>query len=246
MKGLFGDIYQVANECLAPIFQDPANRGRSWDRCYSFFQRYHNLNQKQQQENKEIACLHLGFFLASWGMFRGSGFLIQKDYTIYGDVIDLLLDQEYEALWYPDFFQYLLTSNAPILKNSGRFYLIFALAERLRDFISSLMIIRSHRSSPENAQATETIITKILMGTAGCVPAYDTYFKEGLKDCNIHRCGSFSTSSFARLLNICRENNLWTTLQKRPIKYYGVAYPIMRVVDIYFWAKGFNSAQDNH
>jgi hypothetical protein len=61
MNGLFDDLYDVAAECLKPLVKDPANRGRSWDRCYSFFQKYHRFNQKQRQANRELACLHLVF-----------------------------------------------------------------------------------------------------------------------------------------------------------------------------------------
>ena len=82
MNGVFNDLHIVAEQCLSPIVEDPANRGRSWDRCYSFFQRYHELSREKQKAKKELACLHLGFFLASWGMFRGSGSLMQKEYTI--------------------------------------------------------------------------------------------------------------------------------------------------------------------
>lgn len=242
---VFNDLYEIAEQCLTPIVQDPANRGRSWDRCYSFFQQYHTLNPEQQQARKEPACLHLGFYLASWGMFRGSGFLIHKDYTIYEGVIDLLLSEEYEALWEPEFFEDLLTGDNRIQHDSQEISLIFTLKQQIKNYVNGLTVIKNHLEDVENAHATDTVISKILMGTIGCTPAYDTYFRKGLSTCEIYRCGSFTTTSFARLLNICRQNSLLATLQQRPIQYHCVVYPVMRVVDLYFWTKGFNANYNN-
>ena len=131
MNGIFDDLYQLPDECLAPIVQDPANTGRSWDRCYSFFQKYHGCDREQQQVSIELACLNLGFYLASRAMFRGV--LIHKDYTIYEGVIDLLLAQEYEGLWEPDFFQDLLMGEDAIPQENEQVTLILKLAEQIRD-----------------------------------------------------------------------------------------------------------------
>lgn len=230
---------------MAPIVQDPTHRGRSWDRCYSFFQCYNGLNEKEQRAKRELACLHLGFYLASWGMFRGSGTLIQKDYTIYGRIVNLILQHEYETLWKPEFFRNLLTSDNRIQHDSQEISLIFKLEKQIRNYINSLTVIKNHLEDVENAHATDTIISKILMGTIGCTPAYDIYFRKGLSTCEICRCGSFTTTSFARLLNICRENGIWIMLQEQPVEYYGVVYPVLRVVDLYFWTKGFNANYNN-
>jgi len=245
MNVIFDDLYQLAEECLVPIVRDQANRARSWDRCYSFFQRYHGGGREQQQANKELACLHLGFYLASWGMFRGSGSLIHKDYTIYEGVIDLLLAQEYEGLWGLDFFKDLLTSEDQISEDNEQVGLIFSLKGQIQDYINGLTIIKNHQSPEENARATDTIITKILMGTLGCTPAYDTYFRKGLAACDIRRCGSFTIRSFVKLLNVFWENRLWSKLQEQPVECYRVVYPLMRVVDLYFWTKGFNANMNN-
>ena len=118
MNEIFADLYEVAEECLSPIVRDPTNRGRSWDQCYTFFQTYRNWTAKERQANRELACLHLGFYLASWGMFRGSGALIQKDHTIYGDIIDLLLADAYEGLWRADFFDGLLAGDDALSPNN--------------------------------------------------------------------------------------------------------------------------------
>lgn len=42
--------------------------------------------------------LQLAFYLASWGMYRGSSFLLQKDYRIHIPVVKELLRNKYNPL----------------------------------------------------------------------------------------------------------------------------------------------------
>ncbi len=51
---------------------NPDDRYTSFDYCYNYFRTTNDLNQ-----DIEKSCLVLGFYLASWGMFRGSSFLLQ-------------------------------------------------------------------------------------------------------------------------------------------------------------------------
>ena len=49
------------------------DRYSSFDYCYNYF-----LTTKDLTKDIEKSCLTLGFYLASWGMYRGSSFLLQK------------------------------------------------------------------------------------------------------------------------------------------------------------------------
>lgn len=51
----------------------PNERYTSFDYCYNYF-----LTTNDLEKDIERSCLTLGFYLASWGMFRGSSFLLQK------------------------------------------------------------------------------------------------------------------------------------------------------------------------
>ena len=239
MNGVFEDLYQVAEEYLSPMIRDPANRGRSWDQCYTFFEWYRRQDQADRQANQELACLHLGFYLASWGMFRGSGSLLQKDYTIYEGIIEILLAQEYNGLWQPDFFGNLLADGEQI--DEGQVQLIYQLKDQIEHYVIGLPIIRSPSAQEENANCTDVITSKILLGTLACTSAYDRFFCRGLPASGLLRCGSFTSGCFTRLLNYCRECELWQRLQEQPIICHEVPYPIMRVVDLYFWKKGFDA-----
>ena len=59
----------------------PDHRYKSWEHCYFFFKKLRN--KELSERDIELAQLHLAFYLASWGMYRGSSFLLQKDYTVY-------------------------------------------------------------------------------------------------------------------------------------------------------------------
>ena len=60
---------------------DSHHRYKSWEHCYRHFTQRDRIRARGDMGIDE-ASLHLGFFLASWGMYRGSSFLLQKDYKI--------------------------------------------------------------------------------------------------------------------------------------------------------------------
>jgi type IV secretory pathway VirB6-like protein len=73
------------------------DRFRSFEHCYLFFKKLNRDGSFAQ--HKERAMLHLGFYLASWGMYRGSSFLLQYDYNIYSPIVDILFKKKYSLLW---------------------------------------------------------------------------------------------------------------------------------------------------
>jgi len=242
----FGDLAKVARAYFCPVERDSANREKSWVKCYEFFQDYHAKPREQQEKETELASLHLGFYLASWGMFRGSGPLIHKDSSIYKGVIDVLLAKEYRQLWGQEFIQGLLTCENAILPHDPGVGLIFDMADRIRDYFSQLVIIKGPDKHREHARCSDTLVTKILMGTLACTPAYDTNFCTGLRsEGNANVCASFSKNCLAQLMNLCRENRLWQALKDNPLPHAADAYPPMRVVDLYFWHKGYKRNQED-
>jgi hypothetical protein len=87
--------------------------------------------------------------------------------------------------------------------------------------------------------ATETLVTKIMMGALGCAPAYDIYLREGLREGSLPQ--AFSEKSNLKMLEFCdKESDDFEKarrhLNQRPQRL--VDYLIMRVVDIYFWQRG--------
>jgi len=195
------------------------HRGKSWEHCYVFFRRH-----KQIRNDKELldkAALHLGFFLASFGMLRASSFLIKRDYKFYLPIIEILLRDKYEQLWnvgIPDDIQ---------------IELIFDLKHRLEEEIKNL---NKSTGDNENHQ-TDMIISKILMATIGCVPAYDRFFMDGVG----HGLNGFNKKSFKKLIDkIQKDANLKRVCDASiNIQDPKHEYPPMKLVDLYFWLKGY-------
>lgn len=61
------------------------------------------------------------------------------------------------------------------------------------------------RGSALKNNLSETLITKILMGTLGCVPAYDRYFVAGLKSQKM-ASGTYNIKSILQLVDFYEKN----------------------------------------
>lgn len=89
-------------------YRNPTDRYASFDYCYNYFQNF-RLNDKIPQiaepENLQNSCLHLGFYLASWGMFRPSSFLFQKSIKHYESFIKDIVNFD-KRIWSIDVDSY--------------------------------------------------------------------------------------------------------------------------------------------
>lgn len=66
---------------------DFSKRFSSWDLCYNYFNETKNID-------INLAGLHIGFYLASWGMFRGSSELLNSGINIYNDLAELVINKK--------------------------------------------------------------------------------------------------------------------------------------------------------
>jgi hypothetical protein len=197
---------------------DPHHRYRSWEHCYDFFRRATPAGIVQQRNH---AALQLGFYLASWGMYRNS-FLLQHAYSVHLRVVDRLALPAFAPLWTVD-----VGSKA---EHSLLAPAILAAVESVRE---------AYRPFGE---ATHTLVTKVLLGTVGCLPACDRFFIDGFK-----RAGysySWLNARFVdRILLFCSENlGDLQAEQARIETASGVTYPIMKLADMYFWQIGYEAA----
>ena len=205
-----------------PMEDDQHCRNWSWDHCYKYFQTYYALDDEQQNDQIDLACLNLAFYLASWGMYRGSTFVLQKDYRIYEDVVKTLNHADFANLWN---VYYENLDNNEIGETIEK---IFCLKERLTSDLGN------HNN---NRGITDTLITKIILGTMGCAPAYDELFKKGLKRQKISPRNAFSINSFREVIKFCliRRDEIQQIRDEIP---QTNDYPTMKMVDMYFWMKG--------
>ncbi len=137
------------------------HRYMSFDYCYGYFYKHHkNSEYFVLKDNIEKSCLHLGFYLASWGMYRGSTELLKTSFKIYEPLIKQVIAKQKAHAWAIDVNNY--EENKKILV-------------QLYNSISKVLK-KSLKEDP-----TETLVTKILLGVFGCVPAFDTNVKKGLR-----------------------------------------------------------------
>ena len=88
-------IIEAANSFYKELQEDKNARFRSWEHCYKNF---HDARNKVAVDY-DYLCLQLAFYLASWGMYRGSSFLLKKDYKVHEPVVKELLDSKYNCLF---------------------------------------------------------------------------------------------------------------------------------------------------
>lgn len=164
-------------------------------------------------------------------MYRGSSFLLQKDYRIHTPVIVELLKSQYNCLFG--------LACADLRKKDAQDKL-FALDVFMIEYYDKVRM--SVKGKVKN-KLSMTLITKILMGTLGCVPAYDRYFIDGIKDQNI-ATGNYNLKSLLKLVDFYEENSVRLEEVRRGLKVYDLTYPQMKLLDMGFWQIGFEKDTD--
>lgn len=195
---------------------DEHRRYRSWEHCYAYFRRSAPAG---FVANRDHAALQLGFYLASWGMYRGSSFLLSHGYTVHRGVIDVLGDPRFSLLWDREF---------------GAEQADSTLVSSVLDLVSGIRAAYRPFGPP-----TDTLVTKVILGTYGCLPACDRYFLIGFKSAGFGY-SSVNHNFVDRLLTFCQRNRSKLQAEQALIKSKtGVHYPLMKLVDMYFWQTGF-------
>ena len=87
-------------------------------------------------------------------------------------------------------------------------------------------------------EISSTLTTKILMGTFGCVPAYDRYFIEGVKDQKV-TTGNYNLKSLLKLVDFYESNKEKLEKTRKSLTVYSLPYPQMKLLDMGFWQIGF-------
>lgn len=225
------------------------SRLKSWECCHSAFLEKKDKN--LTDEDIDSLALNLAFYLASWGMYRGSSFLLDRDYKAHRKVVSICMERQYALLWDYEPNPYNLRIAATLLFGDGSKENDLGLVSRIRkaygqedvkasseDSIMDDLEEEGSRSSADNAGVpTETLITKILLGVFACIPAFDRYFSEAYKCL----CVSEGKKGLLKLdrntflsigaLAIDHRSCLWYYCQD-------VFYPAMKCLDLALWRMG--------
>ena len=213
----------------------PNGRVCTWEFCYLFFQEKFDLfkNNKATEEDWIRAELELGSYLATYGMYRGSGDLMDFNRTVYKPVIQELFKvannkklQPYQSNIEPD--------------------VIIELVDAISNGFKNVKIEEKY------IKPTKILTTKILMGVFACLPAFDSLLSKALAQFKKNE----PKYSLIKLLNtdlkkgpptwshFAREEGVIIFFDKlRPTfktSKKDFLYPLMRTIDLYFWFWGMD------
>lgn len=213
-------IINIIEKYISGITTDEFHRYKSWDNCFQAFNTSKQL---------KIQVLELAFYLASWGMYRGSSGLLQKNHLIHKGAVDLLFSKTSQKLK--------CNQNTEVEREN--IIAILELKIKLAAHYSSISYTKGvDKSKP--ISPTDTLLSKIMLGTLGCVPAYDRYFIEGLKEIGMLHT-SFNETSLNELFHFIDNNKIEIRKAQDLIKSrIQRHYPVMKILDMYFWQIGYD------
>ena len=221
-------------------------RYKSWTRCHKYFldikrKKYEYLNDDEISR----AQLELGYYLASWGMYRGSSFILQYDCSIFEKIIPIILDKAYDDLWDLPFEKINSKEKLESIKGS-----LVEIRNKINDKLKAYRdyynqkkneLPDDEKNDEQDKNISQTLVTKILLGTLCCIPAYDTYFCNAIRGQESTK-GKFNDfyddEKIVNLLNLISKNPIFEKLRKE----YHPKYPLMKIVDMAYFTIGYDQA----
>lgn len=194
----------------------PTDRYTSFDYCFNYFQSYRDesrVSDLVEGPALQVSCLQLGFYLASWGMYRGSTILLQRSLRYLAPVVEAIANAPAEV-WEVDANSY----------SGHALEVVLDVGDRLRTAF--------------RGGATDTLVTKTMLGAFGCVPAFDANFVSG---------SGLRTFSRGSLLEVARfygqnreviERHRVATLDFDTGRPTGRLYSRAKVIDMIFFIEG--------
>jgi hypothetical protein len=154
---------------------------------------------------------------------------MQKDYKFLTPVVSILCQTKYEPLLNYDPFEDGETNNDSAL--------IMELVKEIREYFKGKTYHKEGNGELLKTidRVSDTLVTKVLLGTLGCTVAYDTYVKKGLKHHGLTQ--KVGIKSFEELKTFANDNK--AAIGKILSRLDGVSYPPMKIIDMYFFEEGF-------
>ena len=217
------ELIDAAQTFYEDARRDKNGRSRSWEHCYRVFRDART----DPSPDCDYLSLHLAFYLASWGMYRGSSFLLQKDYKVLVPIVEEVLKPEYDCLFGVACTDLREPEVQKRLKNVSD------------NIANHFHPIREEVAGRKVASSVSPVlITKILMGTLGCVPAYDRFFVDGIKTYKV-TTQEYSPKSVLKLVDFYEAHNDRLEEARRGMRTEDLTYPQMKLLDMGFWQIGF-------
>ncbi len=199
-------------------------RNQSWNILYDLTKEYIDGKRK----DLEFYTLNLSMYLASWGMYRGSTKLLQHfNFKILNPITEIILNEKYHELYYLYSLEEFSNKKDLILS------LYVEIKEGLEEIFKKSKPLKRKRDGKEEevktSGVTTTLITKIMLGSYGCIVAYDNFVSKELSLIGIQ-------------VNIKKKEQLEKSLNQTiktleeikftPKSIDGVKYPLMKNFDM--------------
>ncbi len=134
----------------------------SYDYCFNHFHKYKTGEIKDDVSTLNSSCRYLYCYLGNYGMLR-KGFLRENNFLILKPIIKKI--SKMKEYWDIDVDNYSVADNI----------------NKLMDLSDKMIkIFRFEKGDVENGEISNILITKIILGITGSIPAYDRYFSIGL------------------------------------------------------------------
>ncbi len=201
------------------IGRTPNERYTSFDYCFNYFQSFYERGELDRLTDKhlETSCLQLGFYLASWGMYRGSSQLPQKSVRALTPLVECIV-QTPPNVWLIDAHRY----------DEEKIELLIDCGNRLS------------RVLPPDVSPTDTLITKIMLGVFGNIPAFDSLFCKGFGVSTFGKKALRKIGKYYQLNADTIEQHRVMTLDFSTGKSTNRPYTRAKVIDMIFFIEGFN------
>lgn len=214
------DITGVIEKYIEIAVSDKYSRYHSWDRCRDAF---------SGKLKASDHALELGFYLASWGMYRGSGGILQRNHLVHQGAVDVYFSEKFEHLKCTT----LIEMNRALIKD------ILLLRDAIAAEYSSIYFKRGNQLM-KPISTTDTLMSKVMLGTFGCVPAFDDFFIKGLKEHGIKK-RKFNEEGLNAIFDFYDQHFAEINTSKELIfDKTGNHYPALKIVDMYFWQIGYD------
>lgn len=209
-----------ATQTLLARMADRHDRVHSWNHCRRLFLQLPSQG-PCDPSLLDNATVHLAFYLASYGMYRGSTQLLQKTYTVLTPVTDALRQAPYAQA------------------GEASYSVVEAFAENRAEMAwkqHERLIVDLNRVGIRQTEMG-ILTTKILLGTWCSIPAFDTALKNAVKQADIGSA-TLSRKNLLRVFAFVRENAPLFQIQVDAFRAAGHDLPAVRVVDMLLWHLG--------
>lgn len=222
----------INNHFLTIESGKPGSRYKSWEYCHFAFLQKKNQKGPLTDDDYCLLSLHLAVYLASYGMLRNS-FLLERDFQTHYGAVKICMDEKYKELWdlKPRKKDKEYIANLLFDKDEG-------IVNRLKEKAYALDDDEKSGSEKSSSMPTDMLVSKILLGVFGCVPAFDSFFSLGYR--LIHDEATLKRA----FLQLDRKN--FETVYDMACDYSDVLkikghnppYPPMRCLDFALWLIG--------